>query len=391
MSQPIIMQLANRRLTDHLVLPELPRLSELGIHPPGTSTPPPPPIEKDSIGSRASSRSRPALPPKEILRKPRNSALQLVKTNSELLSSTDSSGRRNTRRRRHPIMSQLAQLKHWLIDSARRAKSPGSKNNSASTASLAQQGSPSMARHDNSKGIDRERAPEKRPAIAEESLSSSRSRDYIAPPPQIFNKSRKRTSLSPAPLTPHSSYRRASSGLRGRKSTSSSVSSIRSIHHHRHSHSKASSTSSASITSSAAKHPRSPRTSIKVLPATPTTSSFPSSIRVSRTGPSYHETGNFEFSDGRLPSPGLIFAKRKKTPFKGPMLSVSTGGGPSRRESSLPRTASASGRRSGEIIEEENEDEIEEVDAFSPIIGPHEMEENFDEVAARHGLSSRGR
>ena len=37
------------------------------------------------------------------------------------------------------------------------------------------------------------------------------------------------------------------------------------------------------------------------------------------------------------------------------------------------RSASAAGRRSGEIIEEEDEDEIEEVDAFSPI--PAEAEE----------------
>jgi len=33
------------------------------------------------------------------------------------------------------------------------------------------------------------------------------------------------------------------------------------------------------------------------------------------------------------------------------------------------------GRRSGEIIEEEDEDEIEEVDVFSPITGPGEIEE----------------
>jgi hypothetical protein len=87
----------------------------------------------------------------------------------------------------------------------------------------------------------------------------------------------------------------------------------------------------------------------------------------------------------------LIFAKRKKTPFKGPMLSVSTtGGGSSRRDSSLPRSSSAAGRRSGEIIEEEDEDEIEEVDAFSPIVEPGEMEETFDAVAAKHGLRSGG-
>jgi hypothetical protein len=35
------------------------------------------------------------------------------------------------------------------------------------------------------------------------------------------------------------------------------------------------------------------------------------------------------------------------------------------------------GRRSGEIIEEEDEDEIEEVEAFSPITGPGEVEETI--------------
>jgi len=35
------------------------------------------------------------------------------------------------------------------------------------------------------------------------------------------------------------------------------------------------------------------------------------------------------------------------------------------------------GRRSGEIIEEEDEDDIEEVDAFSPITGPGEIEETI--------------
>ena len=39
------------------------------------------------------------------------------------------------------------------------------------------------------------------------------------------------------------------------------------------------------------------------------------------------------------------------------------------------QSASAKGRRSGEIIEEEDEDEIEEVDAFSPV--PPEAEETI--------------
>lgn len=72
------------------------------------------------------------------------------------------------------------------------------------------------------------------------------------------------------------------------------------------------------------------------------------------------------------------------------MLNLSTntssGGGISigsaRRDSSIgARSASVKGRRSGEIIEEEDEDGFEEVDAFSPV--PAEAEETVWE--AEHG------
>ncbi|CAD6585348.1 MAG: hypothetical protein ASARMPREDX12_001971 [Alectoria sarmentosa] len=94
---------------------------------------------------------------------------------------------------------------------------------------------------------------------------------------------------------------------------------------------------------------------------------FPSNIRVVRAVPNYNEPANFA-------SPrGLVFAKRKKKPFRGPMLSIGNGnGGISAgrpRDSSVggSRSASAAGRTSGEIIEEEDEDEVEEVDTFSPL------------------------
>jgi hypothetical protein len=80
---------------------------------------------------------------------------------------------------------------------------------------------------------------------------------------------------------------------------------------------------------------------------------------------------------------GLVFAKRKKNLFKGPMLNTSSptpaGGANHTRTGSHSRSASVAGRRSGEItgIEEEDEDEIEEVDAFSPITGPGEIEETI--------------
>ncbi|CAN8099717.1 unnamed protein product [Discula destructiva] len=207
----------------------------------------------------------------------------------------------------------------------------------------------------------------------------------------------KRQSLSPSPITPRSTVRRSSAGLRGRKSTSSSVSSIRSMHHaqHHHSHSKASSTSSAnSISTNLSKTPmqsgRSPHHSVKVLPATPTSvTSFPSNIRLVRgapvaqynEGPSGYGTRTSSLAASpmipappRSPNPfafgsernGPFFAKRKRNIFKGPALAF--GGGSGRSSSGTPsqsRSASGdrlgSGRRSGEIaaVQEEDEDALE--------------------------------
>ncbi|KAI7560248.1 hypothetical protein KC317_g9842, partial [Hortaea werneckii] len=212
---------------------------------------------------------------------------------------------------------------------------------------------------------------------------------------------------------PHSSYRR-SSGLRGRKSTSSSVSSIRSTFKggHQHTHSKASSTSSASVASpsglssaSGSRLGRSPHSSVKILPATPTgAGALPAGIRVSRRPPPGSLGSLPAFSEARGAfggmgpgSPSLpVFARKKRTVFKGPMLG--NNGSPS----GIGRTplggardtgsgsASVQGRRSGEMIttgiteedeeaaeaaaadvavmeEESAEDlEVEEVDQFGP-------------------------
>lgn len=94
------------------------------------------------------------------------------------------------------------------------------------------------------------------------------------------------------------------------------------------------------------------------------------------------------YNESAFPPPsstGLVFAKRKKTPFRGPTLSLNSSGfsspGGSGSGSSAPlhrtpgrdsggngsRSASQAGRTSGEIIEEEDEDEVEEVEAFSPV------------------------
>jgi len=373
--------------TAHLVVPDLPQLPEgTAVSSPRSATPPPP-IEKDSIRSESSSRHRPPPPPKER-RRSRGSTLQLVSANPDLLSPNGFNKRRPPRRHQHPIINQLASIKHWFMESAKRAKSPASRS-TASTLGPVPEKSPDDTRRPS--GV----STVKPPGI------TVPSRPY-SPPLQVSPRPRvpirhHRDSLSPAPLTPRSSYRRPSTGLRGRKSTSSSVSSIRSIHHV-HTHSKASSTSSNSITTSTStninKVSRSPHTSVKVLPATPTTSAFPSNIRIVRQPPSstYNDSATFN------PPTGLVFAKRKRSPFKGPMLNVTNtsissssaflaghghgphpnsnnpaAGGSSTargRDSSIggSRSASVVGRTSGEIIEEEDEDEIEEVEVFSPVV-----------------------
>ncbi|CAK7199316.1 hypothetical protein SEUCBS139899_001992 [Sporothrix eucalyptigena] len=304
--------------------------------------------------------------------------------------------------------------------------------------------------------------------------SSSSQQQQLASAPRLQTTTAyKRQSLSPSPLTPRSNVRRSSGhhgGLRGRKSTSSSVSSIRSIHQHthHHSHSKASSTSSNGSVSTATganstiggNIGRSPHHSVKVLPATPTTTSFPSNLRLVRgsvfaSGAASSASAANAFNEGmplgRAPgSPNpfgshyqagpttsgggagfggtpVMFAKRKRNLFKGPMLSFGNnnpGGGSSARKHSHSRSASASGlgRRSGEItIEEEDEEmeedldledmddlddvngnaaisrflldgenadnEIEEVDQFSPIVqGPGEhIEEIYEDDVEGEG------
>jgi hypothetical protein len=79
-----------------------------------------------------------------------------------------------------------------------------------------------------------------------------------------------------------------------------------------------------------------------------------------------------------------VFAKRKRNLFKGPMLNApglptsgASSGNGGRVGGSHSRSTSIAGRRSGEIIEEEDEDEVEEVEAFTPLHGPDVEEEIY--------------
>ncbi|KAF8544800.1 kinase-like domain-containing protein [Trichophaea hybrida] len=299
-----------------IILPERPfSKSQRPITP--TSPKAPPPIEKDRDYG-------PYL-------KPPNQERQ-VRSSPDLR--RDAEEYKNRPNRKQALMMQLASIKHWFLDSAKRATSPGAKgthphllhksHNVSKTHIYHQYAHPSTSGSRSSQsGIRRN----SRGNVAY--MTTHRN----TPPP-------KRNSLSPQPHTPRSSFRRSSGrGLGGRNSTSSSVSSVRSFHNK--THSKASSTSSASISSVTLKSPRSPRGSIKVLPATPTaTSAFP------RLVGGYNEVA--------VMAGPIAFAKRKKSVFKGPMLNTS-------KRDSMGSMSSKQRSRGGIIEEEEEEGDDEEV------------------------------
>ncbi|KAE9980920.1 hypothetical protein EG328_011938 [Venturia inaequalis] len=356
----------NRKSSGAAMAPDLPKLSETSTTP--KSATPPPPVDKDSV--RSASSSRPPLPPKER----RASMLNHVTTIDQTSGSIPSRRRRTFN---HPFLSQLASLKHWFKESAKRARSPNATRTNSSN------GSPNIGplrpvvqqrRISQASSVHRYSAHLSRPDLTSRSTYQ---RPYVQTGTATAAPG-KRPSLSPSPLTPHSSYRRSSGGLRGRKSTSSSVSSIRSMHHQGISHSKASSTSStttsiASPTGGPNLRLRSPHNSVKVLPATPTTSAFPTAFRLVRGNS--HDEGGTAFSAVPPSSPGFLFAKGKRNVFKGPMLRLGPhhGHGNSSSTSRVrgetkSRSNSVDNRRSGEIIQEEDEEEdIEEVEEFSPV------------------------
>lgn len=414
-----------RRSTPQILVTDLPQLPEgSAIQSPSIATPPPPPVDKDSI--RSPSISRPPPPPKE--RRRRSSTLQLVTNNSELLGPTNGVNKRRFPKRSNiQFLKQLTALKHWFVESTKLTKSPGKSPQSGKGA-----GSPNNHVDTTPTRPAHNREISGHSALTRSSFGAaltptssrvipsslnghvSRTRD---PRTDASQTKPHRNSLSPSPITPRSSYRRTSGGLRGRKSTSSSISSVRSMPRHT-THSKTSSVSSNSIDNihspGSRSVGRSPHPSIKVLPVTPTVTQFPSNVRLVRNPPSfegapYIHQGSVGESDGKSPFishpvTGVMFARRKKSAFKG--LSINSGffgssighigpglGSPliRPREGSdgkvnlglrdAMRRGSAGGKggkRKSQIIEEEEEDEdglaegedgeeIEEVDAFTPV------------------------
>ncbi|KAI8935683.1 hypothetical protein NX059_007204 [Plenodomus lindquistii] len=370
-------------------LPDLPESSSMTTPPLPSSDKPLPSIS--SHRSRTSnSSSRPPLPAKDLeRRRSRSTMLQTVSTNPDLLSPNGFVPK--NRRRKQPFINHLMSLRNWIKETSKRARSPHSKASSGGRSpKMSGNGSTKSGGNERGNGDLKRLSTANRSSVHTNTLSPTTSHQH-QPRSRVSTHgsgSVRRLSASPAPLTPRSSYRRSSGGLRGRKSTSSSVSSIRSMPHHQHTHSKASSTSSISIVSpststsgpNTSRVPKSPHASVKVLPATPTSSTFPSNIRLVRQGFPTESTAAFGTTSSIAPqSPGLVFAKRKRSPFKGPMLSVSTsssanaGPGAAWRSRSGggetgSRATSVQGRRSGEILgiteedEGEEEEEVEVVD-----------------------------
>ncbi|QGA19481.1 hypothetical protein EYB26_007170 [Talaromyces marneffei] len=392
-----------------LSIPEVPKVPEAYANLPALDIAlPPQPIDKDSIRSLSSTRRRPLPPPKEN-RPSRPSMLHLSASQPELASHSSGLFRRRTgRRNQHSLMSQLASLKHWIVESAKRAKSPHPRTpKSSGGLSSKSKSSPGKNSDTQHKQVAISTTNTDAPLMTPTQIKRSSNASSLAPNSASYAHHRNsygraprshRNSLSPAPLTPRGSYRRSSVGLRGRKSTSSSVSSVRSIHH-AHSHSKASSISSNSIDTmstptASTRMSRSPHTSVKVLPATPNANSrFPSNIRLVRNPPHAMRDANDPNNHGIYSvfneavagpstapsqSPGFIFARRKRTPFRGPMLhtnnlTFTNGLGtpnlspPLQREVASSETVKPHTRKSQIILEEDDdmEEDIEEVDTFS--------------------------
>ncbi|KAI1437597.1 kinase-like protein [Xylaria sp. CBS 124048] len=383
---------------------------------------PPLSIDKASVRSASSSRHRrPLPPPKEgILRsaKSRGSTLHLVTTAGAIDNHGERERNASHKVRKNPSQAIVATWKnwtHWIVENTRRRHRPH-KRGSVSTPNLVAkdvQTSGNSPNNSNSRPhtskypgtVSSHHSPAPPNGHVGE-LGETRTNPSGKPRPaplstppttglRLSSTSYKRQSLSPAPLTPRSNMRRSSHGLRGRKSTSSSLSSIRTMPHHHHTHSKASSTSSngsVSTTKTPLAAARSPHHSVKILPAVPTSSALPSNFRLVR-GPTIALNFNERmpapeslnppgspnpFSSG---NPSVMFAKRKRNVFKGPMLSTQGSancrGGTGSNSHSRSGSAGGLARRSGEItIQEEDEEalafeadeDIEEVDQFSPIL-----------------------
>ncbi|KAG7131602.1 putative serine/threonine-protein kinase like [Verticillium longisporum] len=351
---------------------ELPGLPEHGKESGGSSPDVPPrPVDKDSIRSASTSRHRrPIPPPKEgVIRsaRSRGSTLHLVTTTEALSSNGPGSTEQDTepqKVRKRPSQAIVATWKnwtHWFYENTRRHRH-ANKRGSHSTPNL-------VDKNGSVNGSEHSKEPSPRPQTSKyPAIDSGIPRAKASLPKGVVANGHIAKAMPPAPM---------GGGL---------------------------------------------HSPTRVLPATPTTSSFPSSLRLVRgSGPPapisvFNEGMPSSSTDHQAPgSPnpfgagGVLFAKRKRSLFKGPMLSLNGGGSSARStgSGSHSRSASASGlgRRSGEItIQEEEEDDetgddyIEEVENFTPVVsGPGERVEeqiieegeSTDNETTPRGVASR--
>ncbi|KAF5020070.1 hypothetical protein F66182_7912 [Fusarium sp. NRRL 66182] len=363
------------------VVSDLPQLPEIGKEPEGTNADgdrPPPPVDKDSIRSVSTSRQRrPIPPPKEgMIRsaRSRGSTLHLVTTSEALASNASDehhqqNGHERPRRRpSQPLISHWKNMTHWLVESATRRRRGHARRTSQSTPDLHKKEGSAAS---NTSGWKQ---------CAKNSVGESGLTNNTPPSNRYLLQATVVISL-PLDAKIDSS---AVVSWTARPKVDVFLCVITS-----------STSSAASFSTSMSKTPlqrgHSPHHSVKVLPATPTSVAFPSNIRLVRaTPPTLNMFNEGMPSEGPPQAPGspnpfasgIMFAKRKRNLFKGPTLNNFAGPSSSQGQrnsgsGSHSRSASASGlgRRSGEItIQEEDEgseedDDVEEVDVFSPVIG----------------------
>ncbi|MCJ1307910.1 hypothetical protein MMC25_001558 [Agyrium rufum] len=159
-----------------------------------------------------------------------------------------------------------------------------------------------------------------------------------------------------------------------------------------------------------------PKSRFASIPASPPLVSGPTTSATPTATSSFNESASFNTSSSA--GTGLVFAKRKRTPFRGPRLDLHAtgstsggnsggssghntgggGGGGRERDHSLGRSQSQV-RAQGEdpIAEEDEEEEVEEVEAFSPL-GPGVEETVWEavddepkgELGPGHGSEAEG-
>ncbi|KAK8088535.1 hypothetical protein PG997_003496 [Apiospora hydei] len=408
-------------------LPNLPEVYAKGNFSPDSDVPPPP-LEKDSIRSTSTSlQRRPVPPPKEgIIRsaRSRGSTLHLVTTPDVLGVNHENNNDKSQQEPQQKMRKKPSQAiiqhwktwKHWIVDTTRR-HTP-SKRPSQSTPNLnGKNGNknpkdvsprPHTSKHTTSGNGQAETATETAQTnghvtrggtgnirggggnvTTPTSLSHTHTNSgQMRPRMPSSASSYKRHSLSPGPVTPRT------------------LDFFYCVHVD-HEDSASNWTVAASFSQSLACYTNRFSFSIKY----PVSQGPALSLNFNEGMPSGNQNQPLG-SPNPFAGQNILFAKRKKNIFKGPMLSLGNQSGGSRsRETSHSRNASANGlgRRSGEMaIQEEDEEadveadlqskgdgehremdeeSIEEVEQFSPIISiPGEsVEEIYEEDEAGDG------